>query len=96
MGREIPVVVNGEAWRIRYTSKIRARKGIKLKAGQELAGLCVWRTKTIWIKQGLTREQEIETVLHEVGHAHKPDYSEKAVDQIAKEQKTILKACGLT
>lgn len=93
MGREIPIEINGVDWRIRYTPQIRTtRKDLK---GIPLDGLCVWKTKTIWLKTGQTKQQEIEAVLHEVEHAQKPDYDEPAVDRNAKEQVKILKACGL-
>ena len=93
MGREIPIEINGVEWRIRYTSKIRTTTSNACEHGHD--GLCVWRTKTIWIRTGQTKQQEIEAVLHEVEHAQKPDYDEQAVARNAKEAAKILKACGL-
>lgn len=91
MGREIPIEINGEEWTIRYTSKIKNRRGNPLTD----LGHCVYRTKTIWIRSHQSRESEIDTVLHEVEHAQQPDLSEEAIARNAKEQTAVLKACGL-
>lgn len=91
MGREIPVELNNEPWTVRYVSKIRSRRGNPLTD----LGHCVYRTKTIWIRSHQSKEDEVDTVIHEGIHAELPNLHEDVVARVATSLKNLLKACGL-
>lgn len=59
------LLVNGQTWRVRFFRI----PPIQERPSEEIMGVCVPATKTIWLKQGQPPSERFSTFVHEVTHA---------------------------
>lgn len=87
MMQDCTVKINGEDWDIRFVSR---RDMPKRKWG-----LCVYSTHTILVRNDLSYENIVDTLIHEVLHAQRLHESESFVNRTATEITTALSLSGL-
>jgi hypothetical protein len=85
--RDCEVSIDGVAWQIRFVPR---REMAKNKWG-----LCVYATNTIYVRNDLSYENIVDTLIHEITHAQRPHEAEFFVNRTSSEMAKILRISGL-
>lgn len=85
--RDCVIQIDGQEWQIRFVSR--------RELGKRQWGLCIYDTHTILVRNDLSYENILDTLIHEIIHAQRPHEAEFFVDRTASETAKILCLCGL-
>ena len=77
------VVISGQYWTIRFVSRLTGY------------GDCDWEKRTVRLRNGQTKEELLDTLIHEILHAGDPHKTEEWVEQTANSLTAAIKAIGL-
>lgn len=75
--------LGGREWVIRYVNRLK-----------DAWGDCHWETRTIRIARDAKDEKELDTLIHEMGHAIMPYLTEEAILQMGTEMASALWELG--
>ena len=82
--------INGARWKFVWKSYLGHNSN-----GKEFLGRCVYDTREIHIKKGMSNALTAEVIAHEVDHAQNPKHEEDAVEVDTTELINILDRVGL-
>ena len=81
--RSFTLMIGGKRWRVSFVDPSELPT-------DEHMGICDIQTKTIRVALGMTEEETLETLLHEVAHASVWDLDEEAIVRLANAQRRAM------